>query len=111
MSKSFQYLATVSASTKRIESVTDGKRGEISEHLTGLKVLPLDPFTADIQIRPELNTPHRLLQTEIEDGPDIKEGDLLVVDSVEYPIKVVEKWFWHPSETDTLLLVLEDLRI
>jgi len=110
MSASFQKLATVTCGTKRSPSVASGKRGVPTTHLSGLKCLPLDPVDAEIRTRLELDTPHEVLQTMIEGGPDIKEGDVLVVGSSEYDIRSVADWNWRPSATDTLLLVLEELK-
>lgn len=110
MSASFQKLATVTCGTKRATVGATGKRGTPTTNLSGLKCLPLDPLDPEIRIRLELDTPHELLQTMIEGGPDIKEGDVLTVGSSEYDIRSVADWTWRPSATDTLLLVLEELK-
>jgi hypothetical protein len=110
MSASFQKLATVTCGTKRPPSVASGKRGVPVTNLSGLKCLPLDPLDASIRTRLELDTPHELLQTMIEDGPDIVEGDVLTVGSDEYDIVSVAEWTWRPAATDTLLLILEELK-
>lgn len=111
MSASFQKLATVTCGTERSPSVASGKRGVPVTNLSGLKCLPLDPLDASIRTRLELDTPHETLQTMIEGGPDIAEGDVLVVGSDEYDIVSVADWNWRPAETDTLLLILEELKI
>lgn len=111
MSASFQKLATVTCGTKRSPSISSGKRGVPTTNLSGLKCLPLDPLDPEIRIRVELNTPHEALQTMIEGGPDIQEGDVLTVGSSEYNIRSVADWTWRPAESNTLLLVLEELKI
>ena len=65
--------------TKRSPSISGGKRGVPTTNLSGLKCLPLDPVSAGIRTRLELNTPYESLQTMIEGGPDIVEGDVLKV--------------------------------
>lgn len=110
MSKSFQKLASVTCGTKRPPTSVDGVRGAPATKLSGLKCLPLDPVTAELSVRLELDTPHELLQTMIEGGPDIKENDVLTVGSDEYVIRSVADWTWSPAGTDTLLLILEELK-
>jgi hypothetical protein len=67
-SASFQRTATVSVSTKRSLSASDGKRLPVSTYLTGLKATPLDPVSAELatSMFPE-STPHELLQTFVAD--------------------------------------------
>lgn len=109
MSASFQKLATVTAGTKRSPPIVSGKRGVPTTNLSGLKVLPLDPIDPDLRIRLELDTPHEVLQTQIEFGPDIQKGDILTVGSDEYTIRAVGDWTWRPAGTDILTLILEAL--
>lgn len=109
-SLSFQKMATVTASIKRSPISVNGKRGVPVANLTGLKVLPIDPLDPEVQIRLELDGPFELLQTMVEDGPDInRHTDTLVVGTKEYKIRAVADWNWRPSGSGTLLLVLEKL--
>ena len=64
----FRRMATVSASTKRPPALVDGKRGEATPKLIGLKCTPLDPVSSEIRNRVALDTPMELLQTFITDG-------------------------------------------
>lgn len=104
---SFSDMATVSASTKRA-AIVSGKRGTPSVNVAALDCLPLDPVSPELRQTMELETPHELLQTFVEGDYDIKEGDLLVVDAVEYPIKSCAEWTWR--DTTQFHLILEDLR-
>lgn len=107
MSASFQKLATVTASTKRA-TLSGGKRGTPTQHLTNLKVFPLDPVDPELRQRLELDTPHELLQTFVEGAPDIVEGDVLTAGSEDYPIRSVADWTFG---SDTYLrLILENLK-
>lgn len=100
---SFTFLATVTAKTKRAALTT----GWVDE-LTGLKCFPLAPVDPETRKRMDLNTPHMVFETFFQDAPDIKAGDLLVIDSVEYPVRSVAPW---PFGVDTRLhVVVEDLR-
>lgn len=66
--RSFLKLATVTASTKRSPAIASGKRGSPATNLTGLKCLPLDPVSPEIQRRLGLDTPNELLQTYVSNG-------------------------------------------
>ena len=106
----FSLFATVTASTKRPPAVSSGRRGAAATSIASLKCLPLDPVNAEIAQRMVLKTPHEVLQTFVEDGLDIVEGDILVVGSTSYPIMAVEDWTWPMDSTDYQRLILEDLK-
>lgn len=108
MSRAFTLMATITASTKRSPAVSSGKRGAPTTNIASLSCFPLDPITAEISERLGIETPHEVLHTFVEGGLDIREGDLLVVGSDEYPIKAVEDWDWFSS--DFQLLLLEELK-
>jgi len=108
MSNAFDRLATETASTKRTPDISGGKRGSPAENLTGLSITPLDPVDADLQQRLELDTPHELLQSFVRGDPDIREGDVLVYDGTDYPIRSCAEWKWGSDVY--LRLVLEDLK-
>jgi len=63
-------MATLSCSTKRNPDVSGGKRGSPTTNLTNLSCTQLDPVEPDLQERMGLETPHKLLQTFIDDGTD-----------------------------------------
>ena len=108
---SFSKLATVSCSTKRATISGSGvnqKRGAQSTNLSGLLCLPLDPVDPELRERLRIETPHELRQTFIKGDPDILEGDTLVVNSVDYPIKSVAEWVWQDDEF--LHLIVEHLK-
>lgn len=105
---SFSELASVSASTKRSGGIASGLEASYAESIASLKCLPLDPVSADVIQRIPTLSFMEALQTAVEGGLDIVEGDLLVVNSTEYPIRAVEDWHWPPDDTDCLILYLED---
>lgn len=92
MSAAFSRLARITASTKRPPAISGGKRGAAVTHISTLKITPLDPVDGDTVRRLNLATTVEVLQTFCESGYDIKDGDVLVVDSVEYPIRAVSDW-------------------
>lgn len=106
----FSRLATVTASTKRAATLSGGKRGSPEIHLASLACLPLDPVDAEVRQRLALDSPHELVQTFVQGGLDIVEGDLLVVGGTEYPIRAVEDWTWPMDRAAYHRLVLEELK-
>lgn len=104
---SFARLATVTASTKRSGGIVDGLEVGYTENIASLSCLPLDPVDPDIAQGLEDLSFRELLQTAVEKGLDIVEGDILVVDTVEYPIRAVADWYWRPDDADYLMLYLE----
>lgn len=108
----FNKTATIIASTKRPPATSGGRRGPPAAHLVGLHCTPLDPLgemapELKLRLQPQ-NTPHELLQTQIQGSPDIIEGDVLVVGDVEYPIRAVDDWTWKGSRF--VRLIVEQLK-
>jgi hypothetical protein len=58
-------------STKRSPSMAGGKRGEPAQHLTGLRCTALYPASAELMQRPDLQTPHTLLQAYVDGGDTV----------------------------------------
>lgn len=113
MSASFDRLASVTASTKRPPAMVDGKRGAPVVYIASLACTPLDPTGQGVGRLAErviLETPHEVLQTFVQGGLDIREGDVLVVSGTEYPIRAVEDWYWRPDGANYLRLYVEDLK-
>jgi hypothetical protein len=100
--QAFRRMATNTASTKR-SGLTSG----FATNLTNLKCLPLMPVDAEMRKRLDLNTPHVVYDTYLHGVTDIKRGDHLVINSVEYPIRSVAPWPWPPETF--IHLVVEDL--
>jgi len=102
-SSSFAKMALVDCYTKRPPALSGGARGGPVLHLSNLKCTPLDSVSAEIAMRPELQTPHVLRQTFIESS-EIRPGDVLVVAGVEYPVKAVDPINWHGTTCSHLFL-------
>lgn len=101
---SFGFEATLKVDTKRAALDTGW-----ANYLFNVPCLPLAPLDAQTQQRLDLKTPHMTWQTYMQGDPDVKKGDILVIDSVEYPVRYVAKWPWLDNTT-RLHVVLEDLR-
>ena len=106
----FALMATVTASTKRPPAIASGKRGVPATNIASLKCFPLDPISPELRQTLALNTPHELLQSYVEGGLDIVEGDILVVGTNSYRIRAVGQWYWPMDAADTSYLVLEELK-
>ena len=102
---SFDRLATVTASTKRDGGITNGLEVGYAAKIATLSCSPLDPIDAEIAQRVDGLSFGESLQTFVQGDPDIKEGDLFVVDTVEYPVRAVAEWNW--KGTDYLMIYLE----
>jgi len=105
---SFDKMATITASTKRSGGIVDGKETAYTENIASLKCLPLDPVSPDMILGIEGLGWRETLQTTTEGDLDIIEGDLLIVDSDEYPIRAVAEWSWCGSEFKTIYI--EDIK-
>jgi hypothetical protein len=103
-------MATVSASTKRNPNPSGGNIGEATENIEALSCFPLDPLTEEIQRRAGLDSPEELLQTFVQGGLDIREGDILVTGGTDYPIRACGDWHWGPDSANYMYLVLEEIK-
>lgn len=109
--------ATTTASTKRPPAVSGGKVGAPAANLTGLKIVPLLPASADLVQEAQLKNPREGKVTYIfpdpEIGntmPDVVEGDLLVVSGVEYLIHMVKEW-QRPGEGNYLEVLVTQRKV
>jgi hypothetical protein len=103
-SNSFAHLAAVTASTKRSPNVSGGKRGTPTTNVSSLSCTPLDPVDAEVRQRLALESPNIILETFVDNAVDVVVGDILVVGSMEYPIKAVEDWTWRGTTYRHLFL-------
>ena len=90
-------LATITASTKRPPALSGGKVGSPATHLSSVQVLALLPASQELVQEAQLQSAREGKMTfafanDSNVLPDILEGDLLVISSVEYPIKMVKEW-------------------
>lgn len=106
---SFDRLATTTASTKRGGGIgVDGLEIDPSTQIASLKCLPLDSVSPEVSLGIEGLGWSEILQTTVDGSLDIVEGDLLVVASVEYPIRAVADYEWSPTGKVFRVLYLED---
>lgn len=108
ISTTLRLAFNTTASTKRAAAPTGGVIPAPTENLASIKTTPLIPVDPELRARLDLGTPYILWQVFTEGGQDIAEGDILVVDSVEYPIHKVADWsHWRPGVTVSHLVVEE----
>ena len=118
MPSSFARLATVAFTTKRPPALTSGKRGEPAAYLTSssLRCTPLDTAEQQrvralaVRLGLALDAPLDILQTFVDGTLDIKEGDVLIVGGVEYPIRSIDDWSWRGDRYLALLVEAADER-
>ena len=110
ISGSFAKLTTVTASTQRQGAVASGLSGDLAENLASLKCLPLDPLSPEVAATIGIEAFAETLMTMCQDGLDVLEGDVLVINSDTYKIRAVGQWTWRPTATATLMLILEEIK-
>lgn len=94
---SARSFCTVTASTKRNSTVAGNKKGAATTYLSSILITPLWPVGNETIRTLDLNSPREMKETYHVpvDGdalPDVKERDILVVGSNEYPIDHVSEW-------------------
>ena len=107
---SFDKLATVTASTKRGGVIVDGLEQDPTTVIASLSCLPLDSVSPEVAQGFEELGWREILQTAVQGGLDIVEGDILVVNSTDYPIRSVADWYWGPNDADYQILILEQTK-
>lgn len=100
---SFAKLASVECSRRRKNM--DGTYST----LNNLLCTPLAPVDAETRQTLGLSAPHVLYEVHLQNAPDIKKGDTLVVENTAYHIHDAAAWHWRPEEDTRLRLVIEDL--
>lgn len=103
ISPSFDLLMSVTASTKRADYDT----GTMVANLTGVAIHPLSPVDPEVRKLLNLSAHHgELLQTFTRET-DIQEGDVLTVDSTDYPVRSVADYPWRPTSAHRLVVIVE----
>ncbi|HSW63422.1 MAG TPA: hypothetical protein VLH56_08940 [Dissulfurispiraceae bacterium] len=92
MSLSFARLATVIASTKRNPAPSSGRVTVAVISIATLKITPLMPVTPEVAQKYALKSPRDAYYAYTEGTPDILEGDILTVGSIDYRISAVGDW-------------------
>lgn len=103
--------ATVTASTKRSPAVSGGKVGAPVTNLASVLVVPLLPLNSALVEEAQLKNPreHKLTYAFANSSntlPDIAEGDILVISSVEYLINYVKE-YERPTEGSYLEIIVQ----
>lgn len=111
MSRSFARLLNATASTKRatVDSTT-GRRAAPSAYLSDVTCTQLYPVDSEIRQRLVLQGPHELHQVFVDGAVDVREGDVWVQNSAEYPVRSVADWPWRGNSTAYKQIVIEELK-
>lgn len=85
------------ASTKRNTTVTGNKKGAATTNLASLLITPLWPVSQQTIRTLDLNSPREMKEAYHCPAagaalPDVRERDILVIGSDEYPIDHVSEW-------------------
>lgn len=104
-------LATVTASTKRPPAVAGGLVGAPTPHLASLPVTPFQSARAELAAEAGIEDPREAKVCHVFTGgngalPDVREGDVLVVSGVEYPVRSAAE-FNRGADSYIRLLVQE----
>ena len=94
---SARTFCVLTASTKRNADLGNGRTGAPVTYLEELAISPLWPLTPETIRQLDINSPREMKQTYHApvtggDLPDVREGDVLTVDGVDYPIFHVSEW-------------------
>lgn len=103
--------ATVTASTKRSPAVSGGKVGSPVVNLASVLVVPLLPLSGSLIEEAQLKNPreHKVTYAFANSSnvlPDIVEGDILVISSVEYLVNYVKE-YERPTEGSYLEIIVQ----
>lgn len=110
ISASFSKLATVTASTQRMGAVAAGLSGDLAASETDFACTPLDPITPEVAMMAGIEAFAEVLMTMAEAGLDILEGDTFITDGVTYKVRAVGQWHWRPTDANTLMILLEEVK-
>jgi len=108
---SLSTMATEIVAIKRA-TMSAGKRGAPSAHLSGLSAVPLQPASPELVLRLQLNTPYQVYVTYLVGQHDIRPGDVLVLGGADYPIRGASRWT-APTGTisDYMEIVVEEIAL
>lgn len=108
---SLPQMQTVPFTTRRPPPKVGGRQAAPAPYLvaTDLRCTPLNPADSATHklMREQLDRQVRVLETYTAATADIADGDLLVVDGRDYPVRRAERWDWR--RTIFLRLLVEDL--
>lgn len=94
---SLRVFCTIPVSTKRSTTLSNQRTGAAAAYLTGLLITPLWPLSPETIESLGISSPRESKETFFVPAPgvalpDIREGDVLTVGGVDYPIESVSEW-------------------
>jgi hypothetical protein len=103
---SFRLMATATYATKR-NATTSGVTTKAASKLTGVKGTPLMPVTPEIIERYQIQSPRQTFVVYVEGTLDILNGDILVFESVDYPVRGIGPWPTDKAFLETIVEVVK----
>lgn len=111
---SARAFCTVTASTKRNQSLAGNVTGAAVEYLTGLMVTPLWSLRPETIESLGITSPREFKEVyHVPTGdslPDIVEGDILVHGGVDYPVDHVAEWPDLNGGVPSLQIVVQQVK-
>jgi hypothetical protein len=97
-----------SVTIKRLPNVVGGKRSAPVVHLTNVPCTPLLPSDPEVLARVPNASPKELLQCFVPGTYDVREGDILIFDTREYPVRSAAEWALRTKSVNHL--IIEDVK-
>ena len=110
---SFTRLATDTAIVKRYVIVAGKGVGSTTTVVPELAITPpanIDYNTAQrvgTTHRPILESPYKFRMVLFEGVQDVEQGDIMTINSVDYPVRHVEDWTLIGAAQDRMIAILE----
>lgn len=106
-------FCTVTASTKRNPDLGSGRRGSPTANLTSLLITPLYPLSRESTSTLGINSPREFKECYHVPAPgaalpDVKEGDILTVAGVDYPVYWAGEW--NDSAVPCLHIIAQEVK-
>lgn len=92
MNLGLRLMATILVGLKRSPEVVAGARGEATLYRSDLRATPLCPVDGETRARVATDSAHTVYEAYVFDEVDIRNGDILISDGRDYPIRAVEPW-------------------
>lgn len=107
-------FCSITASTKRNPAPVAGRTTAAVAYLTALLVTPLWPVSNETVRQLDINSPREMKETfHVPTGdtlPDVREGDILTVAGVDYPVFWAGEWPDLSGGIPTLHIVVSQIK-
>lgn len=106
-------FCTQTAVIKRNADLGGGITGAPVTHITSLAITPIWPVSSEVARQLDIASARELKECfHVSDSttilPDVREGDLLVLDGTEYPIFDVQEW--TDRQVPCLCIIVQEVK-